>query len=646
MKRRLILTITVAAFLGLASFNNYRFPAPIDSVITEISEAYLLNIETLKNSADTFQKSLDRASVTEQRKIFLALRKDYKKIEYLIAYIDPEFNKDYINGAPLPSLERKADDDITVLEPEGIQIIEELLFSDEYSENKEKISALSEQLSFNISKTLDFQKKVPFTHRYIFEAGRQEVIRIFTQNLAGFDSPSLEQVIEEQAIALRSVKEAILRYTPLLNKKAPQLTKELKRQFDGAINYLETNTDFEKFDRMYFLKNHINPIYASILDAQLKIGIETYYEAPPLYQKHAVNYYARNLFDPQFLNSNYYTRYPSDKDNKDVVSLGRALFFDPILSRNNKRSCASCHQPEKAFTDGKAKSTAFDFQGELKRNSPTLINAAYADRFFHDLRTDMLDDQIEHVIVDKSEFRNSFLNIFKTLEKSDEYVTLFKKGFPELGDEPINKYSVSASIAAYVASLSGFDSPFDKYVRDESEELSDEAIKGFNLFYGKAACGTCHFAPTFSGLVPPFYKESESEVLGVPADIGNTKLDNDFGRMNGVIKEGAHIYKHAFKTPTVRNAAATAPYMHNGVYTSLEQVVDFYNKGGGQGLGFDLPNQTLPPDPLELSDAESKSLVAFMESLTDLSSTKNAAPTRLPRFTDPVLNQRKIGGEY
>jgi cytochrome c peroxidase len=128
---------------------------------------------------------------------------------------------------------------------------------------------------------------------------------------------------------------------------------------------------------------------------------------------------------------------------------------------------------------------------------------------------------------------------------------------------------------------------------------------------GKAACGTCHYAPTFSGLIPPLYHESESEVLGLTAD-------DDIGRAgNKVFNEDVDIYRHSFKTMSVRNALVTAPYFHNGTYATIEKVIDFYDQGGQH-----LPNQTLSPDSLHLSKPEKAALIAFLQSLTDSSAIR------------------------
>jgi cytochrome c peroxidase len=148
--------------------------------------------------------------------------------------------------------------------------------------------------------------------------------------------------------------------------------------------------------------------------------------------------------------------------------------------------------------------------------------------------------------------------------------------------------------------------------------LSKREINGFNVFMGKAKCGTCHFLPLFNGAKPPRYYFTESEVLGVPAEKHKNKavIDNDSGR---ILITGIPIHLFAFKTPTIRNIALTAPYMHNGVFDTLEEVVEFYDSGGGSGLKIAPENQTLPPEKLKLTRQEKKDLVLFMKSLTDTS---------------------------
>jgi cytochrome c peroxidase len=229
-----------------------------------------------------------------------------------------------------------------------------------------------------------------------------------------------------------------------------------------------------------------------------------------------------------------------------------------------------------------------------------------------------------------------------------EYQDAFKNAFPEYKQNSLNSQTIQYAISSYVSSLSALNSPFDKYVRGESKQIPTNIKNGFNLFMGKAACGTCHFAPTFNGTVPPLYLESESEVLGVPENpyIKLLKLDPDRGRAIATMREGTPFYEHSFKTPTVRNVSFTAPYMHNGAYKTLDDVMDFYNNGGGKGMGLEVPYQTLSKDSLHLNKQETSDIIAFMQSLADTIGL-TSVPKRLPVFEgNEVLNKRKVGGEY
>jgi cytochrome c peroxidase len=251
-----------------------------------------------------------------------------------------------------------------------------------------------------------------------------------------------------------------------------------------------------------------------------------------------------------------------------------------------------------------------------------LINAVYADRFFYDLRAFTLEQQAEHVIFNPDEFNTAYSAIIKKLGENDKYAAQFKAIF---GKGKITREKFSKALASYVLSLRSFNSSFDKYVRGESDELSQEVKNGFNLFMGKANCATCHFAPTFAGLVPPLFNENESEILGVLADPNakQPRLDTDEGRWsNTILSEYAWIYEKSFKTNTVRNAGLTAPYFHNGAYSTLEEVIDFYNNGGGGGIGLNVINQTLATDALGLTPKEKQELIAFINALNDVPVSK------------------------
>jgi len=187
------------------------------------------------------------------------------------------------------------------------------------------------------------------------------------------------------------------------------------------------------------------------------------------------------------------------------------------------------------------------------------------------------------------------------LWQNKSYRELFSEAFPQKNRTGIDTLEVMSAIGSYVRSLVALNSRFDEYMQGNKAAMNQQELNGFNLFMGKARCATCHYMPLFNGSFPPQYSIIESEVIGVPKTIQQTAIDTDMGRYN-ILKTPA--FKHAFKITTVRNAARTAPYMHNGVFTTLEQVIDFYNKGGGAGLGYKVDNQTLAADKLNLSKKE------------------------------------------
>ena len=203
-------------------------------------------------------------------------------------------------------------------------------------------------------------------------------------------------------------------------------------------------------------------------------------------------------------------------------------------------------------------------------------------------------------------------SIIQYISANKSYKPLFAKAFPASAGNRVHPDQVTNALAAYVRSLIKLNSRFDEYMRGNEQALSAQELRGFNLFMGKAKCATCHFIPLFNGVTPPKYVASETEVLGVPVSLTDSTLDADQGYYDVI---GAESYKHAFKIPTVRNIDKTAPYMHNGVYQTLDQVMEFYNNGGGVGLGIELPNQTLPGEKLGLSEEEIGDVIAFIGSL-------------------------------
>ena len=320
----------------------------------------------------------------------------------------------------------------------------------------------------------------------------------------------------------------------------------------------------------------------------------------------AINYEAENLFSNTTFSIAYFLDRLDYKKNENEIALGKMLFEDKSLSNGNTMSCATCHQQELYFTDGFAKSP------NTTRNSPTLLYAALQKGFFHDKRTGSLEGQIIDVVENPNEFHSTLNHLEEKVKMNKNYVSTFKDVYKnEISNDLIRK-----AISSYIASLSNFNSKFDSSMLSNELLLSEDEQQGFNLFMGKGKCATCHFAPIFNGTVPVAYKESEIELIGVPEtnDTINAKINSDLGRYNLFKTEQRKFF---FKTPTVRNVEKTGPYMHNGVFKTLEEVIDFYNKGGGHGLGIELEYQTLPTDHLNLTDKEKEQLVLFLKTLTD-----------------------------
>jgi len=326
---------------------------------------------------------------------------------------------------------------------------------------------------------------------------------------------------------------------------------------------------------------------------------------------------AYSFWSPGFFDINYFSLDKSNQLSKGKIILGKKLFNDPLLSGNGQRSCASCHNPHKGFSDGLAKSFNVDESTHTQRNAPTLFNAGYQTFFFLDMRARSLEAQLDTVLNNKLEMGTTLGQVVSRLANNPEYVRMFSSYFPEKNS--ISGSNLKRALAAYIRSLQSLNSPFDQYMVRSNEKIDQSVYNGFNLFMGKAKCGTCHFAPLFNGLVPPRFVRMESEVIGVPSntDTLHPKLDPDLGRF-GILP--VKVVRNAFKTTSVRNIELTAPYMHNGVYSTLEEVIDFYNRGGGAGLGIAPEHQTLPFDKLNLVEKEKKDLIAFLKSLTDTSS--------------------------
>ena len=592
------------------------------SSISASQEAQIIfhnNLDAWQEATSAFAKTFfDGGSIKDLRVHHQRTRQAFKKTEWLAAFLDESAIKKHINGAPLPTVEQHVAE-LRVIEPGGLQTLEELVFED-VLDTAYFAKTLSDLVNVTPVIIRDLKKR-KLSQASLFNATRYGFIRIYTLGITGFDTPSSGNALSENAITLASIRDGLL---PLLqtnenNTKAKKLHKEIVTKFNLGEDMLTTG-DFDSFDRLTFLMEVIDPLYSLLLDLQVHLAIELPEDLSDREQAH--NYRSKSLFSDDFLNDFFYAEQPrEDSLFWRKQELGKELFYETSLSSSGNISCASCHNPAKAFTDGEAKSIGNN--GEpISRNAPTLIGAVYAERYFADLREPTLSRQIRHVVQDEHEFGTDYLTILESLRQNEAYLAEFRAAYADVDSTyQLSVFSLSDALASYVRGLHSNTSQVDAFIAGEIKEIAPDVRLGFNLFMGKAACGTCHFAPTFAGLVPPFYMESETEVLGVPSEWPiqeDTELDNDFGRIaSGRPLDGAPFYAFSFKTPTVRNVALTTPYMHNGSMKDLEGVVDFYNRGGGLGLGFDVPHQTLPFDSLSLTPIESSALVAFMEALTD-----------------------------
>jgi cytochrome c peroxidase len=297
-----------------------------------------------------------------------------------------------------------------------------------------------------------------------------------------------------------------------------------------------------------------------------------------------------------------------------LIALGARLFADPALSGNGARSCASCHRPDHDFTDGLTRAASIGARGtRVARHTPTILSAGLQPAQFADERSATLEDQALEVLRNPAEMASSDALAAAQLRAKPEYAMLFTSAFGA-GQAAITPLRLRQALAAYVRSLATMDSRFDRAARGDTNAMSAEERRGFTLFMGKAGCGTCHFAPLFSGVTPPLYLSSDVEVIGTPSSPRRASvLDPDSGRA-GIDLLPTHL--RAFKTPSLRNVAGSAPYMHNGAFRTLDDVIRFYDGGGALGAGAHITNQTLAPDSLHLSASERKAIVAFIGSLT------------------------------
>ena len=327
---------------------------------------------------------------------------------------------------------------------------------------------------------------------------------------------------------------------------------------------------------------------------------------------------------------------PGDNPVTDVkVELGKLLYFDDRMSGDVSTSCASCHDPRLGWGDGNPVSRGYPGTQHW-RNSQTIINSAYYKKFFWAGEKTSLEAQAKSAWTGNLAGNLDTAMAEERMAQIPEYVRLFKEAFGV--DRPTFDLALRA-VATFerVVPISK-DSPFDNYMRGDKEALSDAAKRGLELFSGKAGCIQCHNGPLmtdegFHALgVPknPLFDEDPQRQIalryqhyarGVPEDVYRT-ADRDLGLYYTTKRKED---KGRFRTPILRYLRHTSPYMHNGVFYTLEEVIDFYDKGGG-----DDKNKSPLLRPLGLTDAEKADLLEFLDSLTG--SEVRLDPPKLPPY--------------
>jgi cytochrome c peroxidase len=303
------------------------------------------------------------------------------------------------------------------------------------------------------------------------------------------------------------------------------------------------------------------------------------------------------------------------------VELGYQLFFDPILSGDKTTSCASCHHPDYGMADGLKKGIGAGGRGygagragtgpELQRNTPSLFNVASNPVLFWDGRAGSLEEQALEPIFREDELnQSSAAELIKRLRAIPKYRELFAKAFgfnsPQDGRE-ITLQNVARAIAAFERKLNITETDYDHFFKGQDDKLTTEQLRGLVVFMGQGQCGACH--------IPPHFHDGVLSSIGTTVSPDkNAPLDSDPG-FGAVIRRQDGF--GMFKTPGLRNVTRTAPYMHNGGFKTLEEVVDFYNDGGGRGRGLNVYSQDSKVAKLDLSEQQKKDLVSFLKSLDD-----------------------------
>ena len=602
MKNKLFVMTVITCTCLLSYYPATHTGKPGDA----IKKYYYAQFDTLAKKIALLKLAVENnESASNVQHAFLQARLVYKHIEGLLEYYQ-EGDAIKFNGLAVPFIEEE--DPQAYQEPQGFQVIETFLYP-QYNPARKKILLQYIDKLLVLARGMAGNTLLFNPDQYVLDAATEEMYRITSLGITGFDSPIAKASIPEAAAALEGVQAMVQAYQDDLTATNSTGFNNMMQLLQQAKQFASSQPNFDQFNRMVFITRFINPFCSVLSTGKEKAG---FHENPARF---ALIKKSGHLFSYKSLRLDTYLG--DDTITEARIALGKKLFYEPLLSVTSKRSCAGCHHPQQAFTDGLTTAVQLDGHTTLPRNTPTLWNAALQRTFFYDSRQTVLDGLVTEVLGNEKEMNSSTEKAIEKITHQHGYALLYRQAYP-FADTAMAGKKIVKAIAMYLRTLVSYNARFDRYMGGEQNYLTATEIKGFNLFMGKAKCATCHYAPLFNGSKPPTYYYQESEVLGVPAttDTLHPVIDPDPGRFQTLPFD---FFNHAFKTPTLRNIALTAPYMHNGVYKTLEEVIDFYDKGGGQGLGLYVPNQTLPADKLLLSKTEKKQLKAFLLTLTDTS---------------------------
>ncbi|MBK7695922.1 MAG: cytochrome-c peroxidase [Saprospiraceae bacterium] len=328
---------------------------------------------------------------------------------------------------------------------------------------------------------------------------------------------------------------------------------------------------FSNFDHYTYIKDYVNPLFGF---NQLAIQKNNFRSKN--YNDYSLNNKALSIFNKKLYTAQdikgIFRPVENDSLLDEIRGLGKLLFYDPLLSGNNRRSCASCHIPQQYFTDtSRQTALQFDARNSLARNTPTLVNAVHHHLMMLDGKHHTLLNQFKDVISKPNEMNSDPDELMKKIMSCKSYSVKIKSLAKFTSSKKPTLDHVASAVVLYYSQFSFAEAPFDQSI-NASIPITSDAIKGFNLFMGKAQCATCHFPPQFNGIKPP-YISSEFEVIGVPADTNFLKLSQDSGRFS---VHPASEMLHAFRTGNLRNTSHTEPLhaqrsipYHGGSYRFL-----------------------------------------------------------------------------